>query len=441
MSDRIENIKKYLYVDFKLAGVITISLMAFFTILNIFIPNQGFVTLNIIALVWLFIQKQGEYTENFVNNVKLFATVLNFGLSTVIMNSIGLGIIMINALLFVVFYAVMAISLNMSTGLTGIVNFGVVAQVAVGAVIVGLFSVRGMPIFFAFMLGIVGTAIFSGLLAITTLRLRDDYFAIISITIGEIIRQILLTEPSLRARPGSELQTTAGILEIPQPFFEYWNNVLAIEGAVFEGIPYGLFLGIFMTLILLVVLFLVNLIFYSPYGRILKSIREDELVVKVYGKQVFRYKVVIMILSGAVAGVGGGMLAWLQLSIFPENFMPLVTFFIWTAFIIGGRGNNKGMVVGSIVFILLQRASRFLNDTSNVLFQGINSMVQFVNPEAPSISSGALQLLVVGLVLILFLRFSPRGILPEEAYRPKFGSIKLPPPGSQADTPTEGTNK
>jgi len=192
-----------------------------------------------------------------------------------------------------------------------------------------------------------------------------------------------------------------------------------------------------MDCILLIILFIVNLIFYSPYGRILKSIREDETVTNVYGKNIFYYKIVIMMFSGAIAAVGGSFLAWFSIVITPENFMPLVTFFAWTAFIMGGRGNNKGMIVGSMLFILLQRSSRFLNNKESGTYQFLNNVVHFFNSDAPNLSFGNLQLIIVGVTLIAFLRFWPRGILSEEAYRPKINGIKLPPPGSQVSKTEE----
>ncbi len=416
-------------IDYKIASSISFAIMILFTfaIKNTLLA----IILNAIALVYIYIQNDQNYTEKTVNNIKLLATVTNFLLAFIILKDTPYSLFMVEALLFIVFYTLLALSLNVGNGLTGIVNFGVVAQVTVGAVVTGLLSVRGMPIFFAFIWGILGAAIFSGLIAMTTLRLKDDYFAIVSITIGEIFRQFLNTEPSLRARPGSNKLTTPGILDIPQPLAGFYNSTL-INIAFFDWMNYRLFLGFIGAFIVLIALLIVNVIYYSPYGRLLKSIREDELVTNVYGKEVFKYKVIIMMISGLIAGAGGAMLAWIFLVITPENFLPLTTFFAWTAFIIGGRGNNKGMIVGSIIFVLLQRASRLLDNADSLFMRGLNSFVKFVNPEAPSVSISYLQLIVVGAVLILFLRFSPRGMLPEEAYRPEIRGKKLPRAGSQA---------
>lgn len=432
-------------VDFDLSWKITMGGSIFMAILSLLFTNFDFITsflfvLEFLILVWFFIQHKSNFDETYINDMR-FRTILVFFLSIeTVLVARGLDTLAKEILLFVCFYSIITISLNMCTGMVGVVNFGVVAQVAVGSVTFGVLTVNyNFSLFIAAIFAMLASAIFSGLIGITTLKLRDDYFAIVSVTIGEIFRQILKTEPMTRGpfvREGVP-PSTPGILNIPQPFKESFDNFMAnsfLKDSFLDDLGYRFFLGLIGIVLVLVIYLLSNKILYSPYGRILKSIREDEDVASTYGKYVFRYKVEILTISGAIAGLGGVYMTWIFLSIFPENFVPIMTFFAWTVLIVGGTGNNKGVIVGAITFIMLERMSLRFNDQGSILVSSLNAIVGALNPNAPrTVSVAYFQLLIIGIVLILFLRYAPRGIIPEERYRPTIRGVKLPPPGSQSE--------
>ncbi len=434
-----------LQLDFNIAWKLTSILCLIFGILSLFIFPPVFIVLDAIIIIWLYIQDTSTRDEVSANTRKLIATTFAYISILIIFRALDYTILITEIIIFVCFYAIVAISLNMSTGIVGILNFGVIAQILVGAITFALLTVNfDVYIWIAIPLSMISSAIFSGLIALTTLRLRDDYFAIVSITLGEIFRQFLKTEPNFRGPilEDGQQPTTPGILNIPQPFKSNYEEFLtsgSFLAEILEPFTYRLAIGIVSVIFLLFILIISDIILYSPYGRVLRTIREDDLVTSTYGKFVFRYKVEAMMISGAIAGLGGVVYAWIFASLFPEHFQPTVTFYVWIAFIIGGRGNNKGIIVGSMVFVLLVRVSLFFDDPDFFIIRYTNKFVEFLytsidqKDSAPFVQMAFIQLIIIGTVLILFLRFAPRGVIPEEAYRPKFRGKNLPPPGSQSE--------
>lgn len=421
-------------VDYSRAFIIGTVISYIGSLLALIFQTDGVRSIHFVALFWFFMVSTQDMDEQYVNRMKFRYTIVNLGSILLTFIIVGYSPLAAEIILFVVFYLTLAISLNMSTGLIGVLNFGVVAQLTVGAIVFALSTVNfGMAVLPAILLAMFAAAGFSALIAITTLRLRDDYFAIVSITIGEIFRQFLRTEPTLRGplREDGNLPTTEGILNIPQPFFEMYSQMS--DGTFLEGISYRFFLGAIGILMVIVLFILADLILKSPYGRVMKSIREDDLVTSTYGKDLLRYKVEVLALSGAIAGLGGVFYAWIFTVLFPDYFQPLYTFFVWVVLIVGGRGNNHGMVVGAIAFVLLRRMSLFFNDLDIFYVKWLNSIVKLINPTAPDVSMTYLQLSIVGIVLILFIRFYPSGLVPEEPFRPKIRGVELPPPGSQSE--------
>lgn len=431
MSSRITNLNfRILWIITNIASVVIV----FFAFLN---GDDIFVYLEFIPIILILLQKGENHDLKYVNSMKFYAVLLNFVCTIFVFAFTGSANLGIDIVIFVVFYAIAGFSLNVSTGLVGVLNFGVIAQIAIGATTYGILTVNSdWPLFAAAVMGMLVPAVFSGVIALVTLRLKDDYFAIISITLGEIFRQILKTEPSMRG-PSIEgaTPTTPGILNIPSPLRREYADFMPDE--LLDTFTYRFFLAMIGIAMVIIVFIIVTRIIYSPYGRLLRTIREDELVTSTYGKNVLRYKVEAMTLSGALAGLAGVYLTWIFGSTFPENFLPFETFFIWTVFIIGGRGSNKGIIVGAIAYVLLYRMSLRFDNQEWPPIRILNDLIHFFNPDnAPNtVSMSFLQLMMVGLVLILFVRFAPQGIIPEEPYKPMIGGIELPPPGSQAVNP------
>jgi ABC-type branched-subunit amino acid transport system permease subunit len=444
--NRLRNLKfEYVYLGANIAS----ALVAIFAIIS---SNTLAIGLQFIIIIFLLLQTGLDYDEKYINSQKFKGVLINFIGMMITFYAVGYNTLASEVMIYVAFYAIAGLSLNMSTGLVGVLNFGVIAQIAVGSVTYAVLTVNhDVPIILATLAAMLVSAIFSGLIALTTLRLRDDYFAIVSITLGEIFRQILKTEVTLRGPLISgDFPTTPGIFNIPiplkGPYQTLMKNISGFEFAGYQILPDDLLetytdrflLGILGLVLLGLSYWFITRLIYSPYGRLLKSIREDELVTSTYGKDIFRYKVEVMTISGALAGLAGAYTAWIFPGIFPENFLPTVTFFIWTVFIIGGRGSNKGIIVGAIAFTLLERMSLFFNNqegtTVNVWINSLNDLIHSLNENAPEeIAMAYLQLSIIGLVLVLFIRFAPRGLIPEEAYRPSIRGIRLPEPGSQSE--------
>ena len=382
-------------------------------------------------LLFYLLQKSSTINENQIENRRFLIFLYFFICAQIMLVQLDKDVTAQEILVFTTFYVICAISLNLSTGLVGVLNFGVVFQIALGAVIYGLLVVNsGLNNIYAILLSMLITGIISGIIALSTLRLKDDYFAIVSITLGEIFRQIMKTEPNLRGPIiDGERPSTPAILQIPLPFKEWYD----LNNGIILGIefPYRYILALIGFLAFIIIYLICERITHSPYGRVLRSIREDDLVTSTYGKNTLYYKVQIMSLSGAVAAFGGVLLAWINISVFPESFLPLVTFNVWVVYIIGGRGNNKGMLLGALIFTVLNRVTRLIDNETSVFFNYLDSTIKSIRPNAPDLSIAYLQLTIVGLVLILFIRYAPRGVLPERAYRPMVEGEFLSPPGSQ----------
>ena len=287
---------------------------------------------------------------------------------------------LIAILTFVLIYAILSLGLNVQWGYAGLVNLGHVGLFAVGAYTSALLAQLGVPIFFSLIAAMVFAAFFGGLLSLTTLRLREDFLAIVTLGFSEILRLFLLNEAWLTGGAN-------GIIAIPRPLQQYFAK------------HYDLFyIAVLAVALILIFLFLERLRF-SPYGRMLRAIREDELVAATAGKNVFRSKVQAFTLGAAIAGLAGAFYAHCLSYIAPEMFVPMVSINVWVALIAGGSGNNKGAILGAFVLMGFLEGTRFLKD--------------FV-PFLTGFRLAAVREILVGLFLILLMIYRQEGILPEE---------------------------
>ena len=282
-------------------------------------------------------------------------------------------------------FLILVYSLNLHTGMTGLLNFGVIFFAAVGAIVVGILTAPGdlygydWPILPALIVAIIIGAIFGWLLAYPTARLRSDYFAIITISLGEIVRLLLMGEPLLRAGGN---RSAIGIQRYPLPLREWWfcgsdppisfsgDKLSPIGCSTTSGIdsmavtvgdiiglgqpaPYMLLLAIIGLLGVAFTWKLLNLLFESPWGRILRSIREDEEVAQHHGHDILKYKAASLAFGAGIAAFAGALWAW-KLTGFQPSFMSPAksTFLVWAAFIIGGAANNRGMLIGAMIITL-----------------------------------------------------------------------------------------
>ena len=279
--------------------------------------------------------------------------------------------------IIVLIYALLALGLNLHFGYTGLINFGHVAFFAVGAYTSAILTLGGWSI----LLGLVAATLLAGLAAypigLATLRLREDYLAIVTLALSEVVRLIALNEAWLTNGPN-------GLAGIPRPFASLGTGTKELA-------YFALLLGI----VLLVFLILKRL-GGSPFGRTLQAIREDEDAVTALGKDVYGFKMRSLVIGASLAGLAGGLYAHYIQFVVPEQFIPLVTFYVWIAVILGGSGSNVGAIIGTVVLLTFMEGTRFLGD--------------FL-PSIDASQIAALRFVVVGLVLILLMRFRPQGLL------------------------------
>ncbi len=298
-----------------------------------------------------------------------------------------------NVLLTLSIFILMSFSLNLHTGVTGMVNFGVIFFVGIGAITVGILTaptdVHGYawPVLPAVIFAILLAALFGWALAYPTARLRMDYFAIVTISLGEIVRVLLAGEPLLRVGSiGSAIGISKYTLPLKQWWFcgrgvsigpdtDYisadacrndstllgpadkvgeWLNLTDGTGLI-EPAPYMTLLAIMGIISVIIVWWLLETILSSPWGRVLRSIREDEEVAQHHGHDVLSHKAASLALGAAIAGLAGVFWAWKLTGFEPSIMAPArSTFLVWAAFIIGGKANNKGMIVGAFIIVLME---------------------------------------------------------------------------------------
>jgi neutral amino acid transport system permease protein len=246
-------------------------------------------------------------------------------------------------------YALSAIGLNLQFGYTGLLNFGHVASMLVGAYGMAITVDAGGSIWLGIPVGILAAVLLGLLLGIPTLRLRADYLAIVTIAAGEILR--------LTARSSWAAPLTKGIFGI-QSFADEFFDLNPVPVGLYgigrfrfdERTVWVLMLG--WSLVALATLFMWKLT-RSPWGRALRAIRDDEDAALSLGKNVFGYKLQSLMIGGAIGALAGMFLAIDQQNVNPDAYIPLLTFYAFTIVILGGPGTLFGPILGSMIFWFL----------------------------------------------------------------------------------------
>ena len=297
-------------------------------------------------------------------------------------------------------FALAAIGLNVHFGYTGLLNFGQVGFMAVGGYAVAISVLEfGVPLWVGVLIGIGAAIALAAVLGVPTLRLRADYLAIVTIATGEILRLTIMA-PTFRDTTGGSDGLSGYNDDYTElnPFSagDYGIGFLKFNAAATWNILVG------WTLVLLAVL-LVWLLMRSPWGRVLKAIREDEDAVRALGKNVFAYKMQSLIVGGVIGAFGGMYLVIQQGSIIPGNFTPAQTFYAYVALILGGTARIWGPVVGSmILWALIVFTEGLLNELVD------NGYISSSLMSSNQVSQ--VRLMLVGLGLVLLMIFRPQGI-------------------------------
>jgi branched-chain amino acid transport system permease protein len=292
-------------------------------------------------------------------------------------------------------YTLLTLAVNLHYGYAGLMSFGIVGFVAVGAYTYAIVT-RDAPVgqdvyhfyfnqpwWVGFLAAGAVTTLFAFIIGLPTLRVEGDYLLIVTFAFAEVIQKLLSNEAWLT-------NGTRGFINIHQPFRE-----------LIPGQNYQFFLAGLIVLIVLIVYWIAQRVGTAPFGRTLRAMRDNEPAALATGKDVYRFKMWIFLLGAAICGFAGAMYTWYMTLALPSIFGMSVTFAAWIALVIGGTGNNKGAIVGTIVLLGAQQALKFISTT----------------PELTPIFS-SMELILEGLVLILILRFWPSGLIPEKSPRP-----------------------
>lgn len=423
---------------------------------------------------------------------------------------------LVSLIVFTAIYALFSLGLNLHWGFTGLINFGHAAFLAIGAYTTVLLSLAGVPMILAVLAGGALAALLGLLIGFSTLRLREDYLAIVTIGVSELVRLTALNEewltrgafgvqgyalPLATFRP--TLPTRIGMIAVfvaiaVLALWQVWkwmkqrlrgvDRVYLIQNTLILGsyvvslltllygigvasrslkvtnlLPGGVLIGLLLGSLVAVgwvygwiarrlilpkmphwdagavllsaialaasgvwltgvsavalynyrenparngLMFLsvvvvagtfwaLERLVRSPWGRVLKAIREDEQVARALGKNVFAYKLQSFMIGGFIAGVAGAFLAWQLSTVYPRSFETQITFDTWTIIVLGGAGSNAGTLLGAAIFWAYTTLTRSLD--------------QFIPLAADQV--GALRIMLIGLLLMVLMIWRPQGIL------------------------------
>jgi branched-chain amino acid transport system permease protein len=331
-------------------------------------------------------------------------------------------------------YGLLAVGLNLQFGFAGVLNFGYVAFFGVGAFASAIVTLAppgsaayaeagaqysiglGLPVIF----GLLAAALVGGglafLIGATSVRLKTHYLAVATFATAEVVRSVLANETWLT-------RGEFGISNVPQPG---------------KGVPVPTELYAYAYLLACVAI--VGVLVWAarhlgelPYGRLLRAIRDDELAARTLGKRTTRAKLQALVIGGALGGLAGSLWTHSLGVVHVGQFVPIVTFQIWLAMLLGGTGNHLGVLLGAFLLVAIREGTRFIGDVPGL------AEIAAANPSfAPS-----LRFILIGLLLILVVRFFPGGVWPE---RRRLAAAAAPLPGAPtaaaaapAPAPADGT--
>ena len=295
---------------------------------------------------------------------------------------------------------------------------GVSAIEAVNPASTGYLGGLGLPILLAWPAGGLLAAGVAWIIGKTALGLRSDYLAIATLGIAEIILAIMKNEDWLARGVKNVIGLTRPVpFEVDlqnNPDFVATASDLGMNAVTASSIYVKLCYAGLFTVVLLLLLWMAQNALRSPWGRMMRAIRDNETSAEAMGKDVTKRHLQIFVLGSAICGIAGAMMTTLDGQLTPAGYQPLrYTFLIWVMVIVGGSGNNFGAVLGGFViwFFWVQ-----VEPIGGFLMQAITSGMEDASPlKQHLISSVAhMRLFTMGLILLLVLRFSPKGLIPEK---------------------------
>ena len=295
-------------------------------------------------------------------------------------------------------YAISSIGLNLQFGYTGLLNFGHVGFMLVGAYGTAMTVDAGGPLWLGVIVGLIAAALLGLLLGIPTLRLRADYLAIVTIAAGEILRLVVRSTAL-----DSMFNSVIGFQAFANDFF----NINPIPSGRygfgrFSFDSRALWVLIVIWAVAIVGTLLIRRLVHSPWGRLIRAIREDEEAVRSLGKNVFWHKLQSLMIGGAFGGMAGILLAIDQQNVNPDFFIPLLTFYAYTIVVLGGPGTVWGPILGSVMFW-------FLFEFFEELFFDIVE-AGWLGGLVDVTDVGAIRFALFGLGLMVLMAFRPQGV-------------------------------
>ncbi|NUO80374.1 branched-chain amino acid ABC transporter permease [candidate division KSB1 bacterium] len=282
---------------------------------------------------------------------------------------------LLHILILINIYIIIAISLNLIAGYTGILSIAHAAFYGVGAYVAALFAVNyGTPFLLNLIVAMAMAGAVAAVVAFPSLRIHDDYLVIATFGFQMILFSIFNNWVGLTRGP-------LGIPGIPQP------NIFGF--AITSHVEYLALSGVCA----LAVYFFAKRVIESPFGRVLKAIREDEIFTQALGKNVTRYKILVFVMGGALVAIAGALYAHYVTFIDPTSFTILESIFMISIVIVGGAGSLKGSVIGAAVLIVLPEMLRFLG--------------------MPNAIAANMRQIIYGALLVVMMIFRPKGLVGE----------------------------
>jgi len=279
---------------------------------------------------------------------------------------------LLHLLVLLELYVILAMSLNLMVGYTGLVTLAHAAFYGIGAYISTLLMVNyGFDFLLSLIFSIAVASVLSFLISFSSLRFRGDYFILVTLAFQIIVFTVLYNWVDVTRGP-------YGIPGIPKPIIFGWQVDTLVSFSAFGFV------------LMLIVFAMLTVIFRSPFGRTLQAIRDDELAVTALGKDITSFKVRSVAIASTCAAVAGTLYATYVTYIDPTSFTLNESILLLSMVIVGGTGNIKGPIVGAIVLVLLPELLRFL--------------------AIPDSVAANLRLIIYGLLLILLMLFRPQGI-------------------------------
>lgn len=285
---------------------------------------------------------------------------------------------LLHILILIGIYTILSVSLNLIAGYTGLLSIAHAAFYGVGAYVVAIMALKlHSPFLVNIICAVLLSSLLGALVGIPSLRIRDDYFVIATFAFQVITFSILNNWVSFTGGP-------MGLPGIPQP------TILGLE--ISSNIRFLALVGIMCALML----WISSRIVRSPFGRVLKAIREDEVFAQAAGKNIASYKVLVFVIGAGMAAVAGVMYAHYISFIDPTSFTVMESIFIISIVIIGGAGSLWGPVTGAVVLVLLPELLRFVG--------------------LPSSMAANLRQIIYGGLLVAFMMWRPKGLLGKYAF-------------------------